>query len=427
MKADNELYRKLTRSRTQLLLNQPFFGTLCLRLKLVAGLVPTMATDGRRILYNPGFAASLTPEELQAVLAHEVMHCALAHHCRRGQRDLRTWNEAADYAINPILVANGFVLPKGALLEPEFAGLSAEEIYAQLLKRSDASCTPVIDDRPVPSVTPDACSTGTISPHCQDSLTQATATGDSSVEIEEERNGLFSPVPAAGFGEVLDASDESGKDASEAEKARQQHEWNIAAEQAMRSANACGHEPINIERPISETRRTKQDWRSVLRDFVAAITPSDYQWTPPKRRHVASGIYLPSLAKAGLGTIVIAVDTSGSIGDEELAQFAGEIEAIADEVSPERIHVVYCDAEVQSFQEFGPSEPIILQPRGGGGTDFRPVFQWVEENQITPVCLIYLTDLCCHSYPDPPDYPVLWITDSRRIAPFGETLQISLD
>jgi predicted metal-dependent peptidase len=89
--------------------------------------------------------------------------------------------------------------------------------------------------------------------------------------------------------------------------------------------------------------------------------------------------------------------------------------------------VVYCDAAVQSFQEFGPSKPIELEPKGGGGTDFRPVFEWVNENQIAPVCLIYLTDLCCHSYPAIPEYPVLWVTDSRRTAPFGQTVRIGAD
>jgi predicted metal-dependent peptidase len=195
----------------------------------------------------------------------------------------------------------------------------------------------------------------------------------------------------------------------------------------MRSAKACGHEPANVDRPLSDSRETRQDWRTILRDFIAARTPSDYRWSPPNRRYVASGLYLPSVDRTGLGTIVIAVDTSGSIGDEELEQFAGEISAIADEAQPEAIHVVYCDAAVQSSQQFGPSEAIHLDPKGGGGTDFRPVFEWVEENGIAPVCLIYLTDLCCHSYPPIPEYPVLWVTDSRRTAPFGETVRISLD
>jgi hypothetical protein len=154
MKSQSPIERKLTRARTQLLLNQPFFGTLCLRLKLVPGELPTMATDGRRIVYDPAFVDELTPTELEAVLAHEVLHCALGHHCRRGVRDPRLWNEAADLAVNPILMGNGFTLPAGALLDPAFDDLSAEEIYARLSERSREESNPAPDQDQHPAMAP---------------------------------------------------------------------------------------------------------------------------------------------------------------------------------------------------------------------------------------------------------------------------------
>ncbi len=427
MRRQNSLAQKLTRARTQLLLNQPFFGTLCLRLKLMEGTVPTMATDGRRVLYNAAFVNSLPPAELEAVLAHEVMHCALGHHCRRGQRDQHLWNEAADLAINPLLVANGFTLPAGALIDPVFDNLSAEEIYARRLQRN---CSGAHSTVPQSQQTADSSSGavgGQQGPNQPSPQREDNKIGSQSLEPSEDGSSETASPRPGGFGEVLDAADDEGRPTSEAEKARQQHEWSIAADQAIRSAKSCGHEPANVDRPLQESRQSKQDWRAILRDFVAARTPSDYRWNPPNRRYLASGLYLPSVARSGLGTIVIGVDTSGSIGEQELEQFAGEISAISEEAEPEAIHVVYCDAAVQSAQEFSGSEPIRLEPKGGGGTDFRPVFQWVEENAIDAVCLIYLTDLCCHSYPDPPDYPVLWVTDSHRVAPFGETVRISLD
>jgi predicted metal-dependent peptidase len=426
MKTENGLERKLTRARTQLLLNQPFFGTLCLRLKLVSGTVPTMATDGKRIVYSPDFVSGLQPSELEAVLAHEVLHCALGHQCRRGARDPQLWNEAADLAVNPLLVANGFTLPPGALIDPAYDNLSAEEIYARLQRKGGGSSAPT--EMPGPSArgrgSENAQQPQGISPGQGDPDNQKPTQSPESAE--GNRSICNSPRPC-GFGEVLDAADEDGGPASDAEKKRQQHEWSIAADQAIRSAEACGQAPANIDRPLVESRESRQDWRTILRDFIAARTPSDYCWNPPNRRYVGSGMYLPSVERSGLGRIVIAVDTSGSIGEEELEQFAGEISAIFDEAQPEKIHVVYCDAVVQSAQEFGPSEPVQLEPKGGGGTDFRPVFQWVEENRIDAVCLVYLTDLCCHAYPDPPDYPVLWVTDSRRTAPFGEIVQITVD
>jgi len=419
--------QKLTRARVQLLLTQPFFGTLCLSLKLVDGSLPTIATDGSRIVYNPAFVDQLKPAELEGTLAHEVLHCALGHHCRRGERDPELWNQAADFAINPILLGNSFTLPAGALIDPAFIDLSAEEIYGRLLqRRSGGGAAPKQDSQQTTAGGGMAGSPqemeceGPSNPKSnsapQEPPSQAEATGES------PHPGCKGP---GGFGEVWDATDEHGQPASPAEKHRQEHEWSIDAEQALRSAKACGHEPAGVERPLSESRQSGQDWRAILRDFVAATTPSDYRWSPPNRRYVASGLYLPSVERRGPGEIVIAVDTSGSIGKQELEQFAGEISAISEEVKPEAILVVYCDAAVQSTQKCEPSESIRLEPKGGGGTDFCPVFQWIDEKEIAPVCLIYLTDLCCNSYPEEPDYPVLWVTDSRRTAPFGETIRIS--
>jgi predicted metal-dependent peptidase len=421
--------QKLTRARVQLLLGQPFFGTLSLRLKLISGSLPTMATDGSRIVYNPAFVDELKPAELEGTLAHEVLHCALAHQCRRGNRDPELWNEAADLAINPILIANRFTLPAGALIDPAFTNLSAEEIYARLLRRRSEE-----EGATKPQQQTNAGGGTDTGPQGTDGTMPSSPKPDPSHQPVSDQCGRTTgeavgpaSVRPGGFGEVWDATDEHGQTASPAEKSRQEHEWGIAAEQAVRSAKAWGHEPAEIERPLSENCQSKQDWRAILRDFVASTTPCDYRWTPPNRRYIASGLYLPSVERQGVGEIVIAVDTSGSIGKIELEQFASEISAISEEAQPEAIHVVYCDAAVQCAQQFGPSEPVRLEPRGGGGTDFRPAFDWVSENNIAPVCFIYLSDLCCHSYPEAPEYPVLWVTDSRRKAPFGETLRIDLE
>lgn len=423
MKIETGVEGKLTRARTQLLLNQPFFGALSLRLKLVPASVPTMSTDGRRILYSAKFVEALKPAELEAVFAHEVLHCALGHQCRRGERDPQLWNQAADLAINPLLIANGFTLPSGALVDSAFRNLSAEEIYARLSEgsRNDTSVPSPEPSRPSISNQPDGNGNAARSP----SPGLPNDPSQTSSHHQKNSNSGSTLARVGGFGEILDATDEEGNCALHAEKSRQQQEWSIAADQALRLAKACGHQPADVERPLNESRHSKQDWRTILRDFIVARIPSDYRWSPPNRRYIGSGLYLPSVARSGLGPIVIAVDTSGSIRAKELEQFAGEISAIADEAQPEAIHVVYCDAAVEASQEFQPSEPIHLEPKGGGGTDFRPAFEWVKERQIEPVCLVYLTDLCCHSYPDPPDYPVLWVTHSRRTAQFGETLQIS--
>ena len=317
-----------------------------------------------------------------------------------------------------------------ALIDPAFLNLSAEEIYARLLrKRTEGSA----GSKHVPQPANKGGGTG----HCrQGTPDKASSNPKSEIPSQSapEQQGQTTgevpgPTPArlGGFGEVMGATDEHGQTASPAEQRRQEHEWSIAAEQALRSDKACGHDPVGVERPLMESRRSQQDWRAILREFVAATATSDYRWMPPNRRYIASGLCLPSVERRGLGDIVIAADTSGSIGKLELEQFAGEISAISEEAQPEAIHVVYCDAAVQSTQGFTASEPIRLEPKGGGGTDFRPAVEWVAKNDITPVCLIYLTDLCCHSFPATPEYPVSWVTDSRRTAPFGETVRIGLE
>ena len=104
----------------------------------------------------------------------------------------------------------------------------------------------------------------------------------------------------------MDATADDGSPASQAELSRQCHEWGIAADQAMRSAQACGRLPQGIERPLREARRSVQDWRAILRDFIAATSAADYSWTAPNRRFVASGLYLPSVERMGVGELVIA-------------------------------------------------------------------------------------------------------------------------
>ena len=176
---------------------------------------------------------------------------------------------------------------------------------------------------------------------------------------------------------------------------------------------------------IEGIRAPAVDWREVLRRFIQTTARNDYRWFPPNRRYVAMGLYLPSLRSEELGPVVIVVDTSGSIDEALVAQFSAEISAILEDCRPEAVHVLYCDTAVAGVETLSPDDlPLELKPEGGGGTDFRPPFEWVEQQDIAPACLIYLTDLCSSRFPDPPDYPVLWAATTERMAPFGETLRL---
>ena len=371
---------KLTKARAGLILDMPFFGALSLRLTLKAdNTCKTAWTDGRALGYNEEFINKLTLAETKGLIAHEVMHCAMQHHTRREQREHKRWNKAADYAINEILVSSKVSLPAGALLDHSYDGLSSEAIYSRL---ADEPTNDPADD------------------------------GNSS--------------DPGGCGEVRDAKGDDGKPAGEAEMAREAADWKIATQQAATQAKAMGALPGELGRMIEEVVAAKVDWRETLCRFIQQTAKNNYTWSPPNRRHIYNGLYLPSMRSEELPPIVVAVDTSGSIGQVELDQFAAEMTSILQEYNT-TCEVVYCDSEIGHTQTFTRDElPLNLEAKGGGGTDFRPPFIYVEEFFYPqPSCLVYLTDMEGR-FPDAePGYPVLWVsTSSIDKAPFGEVVKI---
>ena len=391
-KMSKKVKGRLQQVRTALILDQPFFGTLCIKLKFVESLaIPTAATDGIRIYYNPFFMDSLSADELKMVLAHEVMHCACDHSGRMNERHIRKWNVAADYAINLILKECDFNIPEGCLLDPIYKGMDAEEIYSKL---------------------PDNGKDG------------EGYSGDGYGEGENK----YADIDPGRCGGVIDPTDENGRSLSEAERQEITEDWKISVAQAVQQAKAMGQLPGGLERFVDEVLEPKIDWREVLRRFVNWFARNDYRWLPPNRRYLANDLFLPSLKGEELPPIVVGVDVSGSISQEELSQFAGELNGICSQYPVSSLYVVYCDAAIQGeVEEYKQHDlPITLHTCGGGGTDFRPVFDWASENNIEVGCMIYLTD-CCGSFPDDaPDYPILWVKigNYQMNIPFGEVCEI---
>jgi predicted metal-dependent peptidase len=399
MRAAAELFAK---ARAALLVGAPFWGVLSLRLAPVEDAsIKTMQTDGVAIRFNADFVAALSRSVLRTAIAHETMHCAALHHTRRGGRDLRRWNIACDYAINPLLVEAGFELPDGALLDPAYAGLSAEDIYAKL-PTDDGD-----NDQSGNHDSDDPGGMGGVSdpPPGDDGSGDRGPSGQPSQPSQP--NQQSQPVTSH---------------LSPADRARQEESWAIATAQAAATANAMGIGAGDALRAIRQQVAPKLDWRDVLRRYLAVAAKSDYAWTPPNRRYIARGVYLPSLRSETLGPVVIAVDTSGSIDDATLAAFAAEITAILEEAAPEVIHIVYCDDAIAGTETYQPGEAVSLTAYGGGGTAFRPVFDWIARSDLQPVCTIYLTDLDGDDFGPAPDHPVLWVSTEKTDAPFGEVL-----
>ena len=387
---------RIQKARTALLLDHPFFGSLLYRLKDRESLaVKTMATDGVSLLWNPEFIQTLTAATLAGTLAHEVMHPALHHHLRRSGRDPKRWNVACDYAINPLLVDAGLKLPEGVLLENRFRGMSAEQIYNLLESEEDS----------------DADS--------EDEQQAANSTESQSGPEESDSRELSAPETDGGIGQVLDAPMENDDSPTAQEQAR---EWEIAVKQALTVAQQAGKVPAGLDRTMEGAAEAAVNWRELLRRLWSDTIAADYSWMRPNRRHLWRGLYLPGVVKEGVGEIVIAVDCSGSINGRLLRLFEAEARSILEGQRPMRVYVLYFDAVVQKVETYEAGQPISLNPVGGGGTEFAPCFEWVEERGIMPQTMVFLTDLY-GSFPSfAPSYPVLWASTGRRQAPFGEVI-----
>jgi predicted metal-dependent peptidase len=394
---------RIQKARTTLLLDHPFFGTLLFRLGAKPSqAIATMATDGISLFYNTEFVETLNAAELAGVLAHEVMHPALQHHTRRGARSQGRWNMACDYAINPMLLDAGLTLPKDVLIDDRFRGMSAERIYNLIAKEENLEgSSEQAESKPGGG---------------------SGATEDKAPQSDHVANEPQAPSTPGGVGQVLDAPEPVGEEGlSVSEQAR---EWQIAVEQAESVAKLAGKLPGGAVRALEAAQYARVDWRELLRRAWSDTIPADYSWAQPNRRHVWSGLYLPGIRTEGVGEIAVAVDCSGSVSARQLGLFQEEIRSILGGQRPRLVHVLYFDGAVQKVEMYQAGEPISLVPIGGGGTDFRPCFEWLRERGIIPQSLVFLTDLCGMFPIEAPPYPVIWASTENRRVPFGQVVSM---
>lgn len=398
-------------ARSRLVLRQPFFGALALGLELVEQeSIGTMAVDGRRLIYAPSFLATLSDDEAEGVLAHEVLHCAYMHHTRRGARDAERWNDAADYAINRDLLEARFTLPRGRLYDPQFDGLGAEEIYAMLQAAAPKNG----------AGKPNGGNGGAAE---QDGAEPAggPATG------QGQPNGGKPAPDSARCGGVIDAAPAHAP----AELAAAEADMQSRVRQAIAVARAAGTLPGGIARLAAELDKPRHDWRAMLRRFVDESISRDFSWTRPNRRHLYAGRILPGSVPDRPSHIAAIVDTSGSIGARELAAFGAELQAMLDDGAADRLSVAYADTRIHRVDEFEAGDILAMKPAGGGGTAFRQPLAWAAEQGASAV--IYMTDCYTSDWGTDPGSPVLWLAtgdprQARRAAaeaPFGESILLS--
>ncbi len=404
---------KLQKARVRLLLDEPFFGALLLNLKMVEKPgIGTMRTDSVQIQYDPVFVEKLSDVCLKTVLAHEVMHVANQHCFRRGERDPKQWNIAADYSVNGLLDACNeaaklkgrpapFVFPEGALLDARHKGKSAEQIYGELSQK--------------PKEDPNGQGQSN-QPGSQPG--QGPPNPGSKPGTKPGKAGSGTTEDPGGMGGVEDY-----QAATEAEETEQEARWKVALSQAANMAKGRGDLPGQLARMIGDILEPKADWRELLRRFVRDRATNDFSWSKPNPRYLQSGFILPSLYSEQMGRIVVAIDTSGSIDQDMLNAFMTEVESIVHEARPSKLTLIDCDARINSVREFEPGDTLPRDFSGGGGTDFSPVWKYLSQDD-PPVCAIYLTDLDGRIGTEP-NFPVIWACTTDRIAPWGETVQLT--
>ncbi|MBU0631105.1 hypothetical protein KKA17_00515 [bacterium] len=369
-----------TKAKSQLTLKHPYFGMLASRLKHEPSQsIRSYASNGVRFLYNPDFMEHRTLQEIMFILTNCVMHHILSHQQRRLNRHGSLWQLATDYAINNLLHKNGVIIPQGANFNEEFKDMYAEEIY-ELLKEEHFSGVDDAFDNP----------------------------DESDDEKKEEK--LFANTE--NIDEELDPETES--------------QWHYAASVAQEVAQKKSAMPSDMHRLAKKVKANNVDWRFELYNAVNRHMRNNYAFMPPNKKHIYRGFALPSLTSDTL-SLCVAIDTSGSINDELLGAFMEEFKSIMQNFPSVKIELIIADAKVHAHYTFQGGEKLDFVLKGGGGTDYRPVFDYIEANLPMNTMLLYFTDGDGWFPKYPPNYEVLWALSRKAKVPFGRPLVIFND
>jgi len=365
------LEQKISQAKARLLVNYPYFGTLASKLELVLNDdIEAFKSDGVKLEYNRDYIDKLELSEMEFVFANGAMHASLAHEARRNDRSGCLWQMATDMAINDMLVENGLDMPYGAQYRKRFAGLYAEEIYAELkadILREDE-------------------------------------------ELEYEADSAD---------DVQDKKDESQEEILQEQ---------LLAEEAialLEKEFKKGEAPSSIERFFSIDYIGKIDWREELKSALDRYFRDDYALLPPSKKLLSYGVYLPSNISQTF-RLVIAIDSSGSVDEALLNTFLSEVNFLMSLVQNYQIELLVCDDKIHSHKTFYSGDSLDVALKGGGGTDFRPVFSFIEEKFDDVKLLLYFTDLEGIFPNEIPNYEVKWVTKKENITPeFGEILLLN--
>lgn len=430
----------MRQARARLVISKVFFGSAAMALKFVEDrTIPTACTDSKYLKFNPEYINTLSTEEVEALIAHEVMHCIMLHHLRIQGRVWLTANKAMDFAVNSILTSAGFKLNPNWLYDAKYAGKSFEQIYSEIKKEAqedgkgkgkgqgngDQGQGESQDDQKDGQED----GQGQDNKKGQDDQGNGQGKGQDGQKDNQDgkgQGGQEEEDQSWNIGGVQEPKSEDGHALSESERAQNEADWKVTATQAYQQAEMAGMGSAGLKRLIDELIIRKRDLEDVLRDFLKNTLHGGYTWTRPNKKYIIRDLYMPSRRGKELPEIVMVMDTSGSVTTPQLNYFTAKLNSVLGEFQT-HVTVIYCDTEVYEGGDYDSNDlPIKLEAKGGGGTDFAPAFDFINKADINPDCIIYYTDGYCSSFPeDIPECPVLWATYGKeRTFPFGLTVMI---
>lgn len=358
---DLTVREKLVTARIGLLLRAPFFGNLATRLKLVNAdsWLTTAATDGRNFYYNTEFVNKLKPKEVEFLFGHEVLHNVYDHLGRVGlDRDPRLFNCAADFCVNADLIEQRIgdkITP--CLYDTKYKGMSAEEVYDDLYENAEK-----ID----------------INQLLEQML-------DEHLDGEGDSDGDGEEGEGKGRPRISDAERQQIKD--------EIREALLQAAQAV----GVGNVPAGVKRLIKDLTKPVVNWRELLEQQIQSTVKDDFTWMRPNRRSWHLDAIMPGMNPGTQIDVVVAIDTSGSISENDIKDFLSEVKGIMEAYDEYKVRVLTWDTDVYNpvlYTSENMEDISGYEPGGGGGTDPHCVWDWLKENDVEPKKLIVFTDYC---------------------------------
>jgi predicted metal-dependent peptidase len=367
------LLADVSKAKSLLILDRPFYGMAVSKRPIIyTDTVATAAMSAKGQMYmNPAWCSKLTVRNLMFLLAHEALHYMLCHSTRMGNRKHTAWNIACDKVINDLLVHDkvGVAIPDGVYMDGA-RDLSAEQLYN---------------------------------------------------EDDDDGDG-----PGGIGNDVGPPTGDDGRPLDDTEIREVETQAKLETIQAAKAAKAVGKCPGSIERIVDELVNVTTPWFDILERFMVGKVKDDITWNRLNKRFISQGIHLPGRAtKRTMGVAVLVIDSSCSVSQEEFKAYNGHINRILEMCNPELVHVIYCDTKVTGHDEYTADDlPINIRTVAGGGTRFKPAFDYIDDQDLEPEVVVYLTDGECddtNHFTTP--YETVWLTTGSTDLAWGTIIK----